>query len=244
MRSPPLRFVAFGLASLVAGSLLRPALAADPAGAGPRVAIIDMQRAVFETEDGLRAQAALRKYIDRRQSELNARQEELVRKKDELGKQAKVLSKEAFQRATDDWQRQAIDLQSVFAASNQELQRRQGDVMAPVYNRIAGLVRKIARREGYDLIVERQAVPYVRAELDLTDRVILLYNAGEAPDADEAGPPILPAPPLNSPGGLPGAPGAPPGVAPGAPPGAPPGPGVPRTTPGAAPPGAAPKPPR
>ncbi|HEU4411471.1 MAG TPA: OmpH family outer membrane protein [Polyangiaceae bacterium] len=240
MRSLPLRPLALGLAAFAAASLLRPALAADPApagGVGPRIAIIDMQRAVIETEDGLRAQAALRKYVDRRQSELNARQEELVRKKDELEKQAKVLSKEALQRATEEWQRQAVGLQGVLQDSNQELQRRQNDVLAPVYGRVAGLVRKIARNEGFDLIVERQAVPYVRAELDLTDRVILLYNAGETPGPDEAGPPIVPAPPL-TPGALPGAvpgPGAP-RVAPGAAPG---------TVPGTAPaPGAAPKPPR
>jgi outer membrane protein len=201
-----------GLAAFGAASLLRPALAADPspAGPGPRLAVIDLQRAVVETEDGLRAQAALRKYVDRRQSELNARQEELMRKRDELDKQSKVLSREALQRATDDWQRQAVDLQGVLQTSNQELQRRQNDVLAPVYNRVAGLVRRVARREGFDLILERQAAPYARAELDLTDRVILLYNAGEQPEPDEGGPPIVPAP-----GGLPGAvPGGPPGAVP------------------------------
>jgi outer membrane protein len=232
------RPLVLGLAALGAASLLRPALAADAAGAGPRIAIIDLQRAVVETEDGLRAQAALRKYVDRRQSELNARQEELMRKKDDLDKQAKVLSKDALQRASDDWQRQAVDLQGVLNASNQELQRRQSDVMAPVYNRVVGLVRKIARREGFDLIVERQAVPYVRAELELTDRVILLYNAGEAPETDEGGPPILappgPLPPGGAPGAAPGGPGSTPGAPPRATPGTPPAPGAtPRQTPGA-----------
>lgn len=232
------RPLVLGLAALGAASLLRPALAADAAGAGPRLAIIDLQRAVVETEDGLRAQAALRKYVDRRQSELNARQEELMRKKDDLDKQAKVLSKDALQRASDDWQRQAADLQGALSASNQELQRRQSDVMAPVYNRVVGLVRKIARREGFDLIVERQAVPYVRAELELTDRIILLYNAGEAPEADEGGPPILgppgPLPPGGAPGAAPGAPPAGPGATPGA---------SPRVIPGTLPaPGATPRP--
>ncbi len=222
-----------GLALVGAASLLRPALAADPApaGGGPRLAIIDMQRAVVETEDGLRVQAALRKYIDRRQSELNARQEELMRKKEDLDKQSKVLSKEALQRAGEDWQRQALELQSVLNASNQELQRRQSDVMAPVYNRVAGLVRKIARREGFDLIVERQAVPYVRAELDLTDRVILLYNAGEAPETDEGGPSIVPGPPAGP---------LPPGAAPGGVPNVGP---APRSNPGTPPGANAPKPP-
>ena len=71
-----------------------PSLAAD--GHAPRIAVVDLQRAVLETEDGLRAQSTLRKYFERRQAELNARQEELLKKKEDLEKQAKVLSKEAL----------------------------------------------------------------------------------------------------------------------------------------------------
>jgi len=42
-----------------------------------KVAVVDVQRAVASTEDGLRAQATLKKLFDNRQQELNKKQTEL-----------------------------------------------------------------------------------------------------------------------------------------------------------------------
>lgn len=166
-----------------------PSLAAD---ARPvKIAVVDLQRAVLETEDGLRAQSTLRKYFERRQVELNARQEELAKKKEDLEKQAKVLSKEALARALEDWQRQLNELQQVYLSYENERVKRQNDVTAPIYARVSGLLRKVAQRDGYDLVLERQAVPYTKAELDVTDQLIIMYNSNEepAPEVGGAAPP-------------------------------------------------------
>ncbi|MFO0671172.1 MAG: OmpH family outer membrane protein [Polyangiaceae bacterium] len=52
-----------------------------------KVAVVDVQRAVMQTEDGLRAQATLKKLFDSRQQELNKKQQELGKQKEELDKQ-------------------------------------------------------------------------------------------------------------------------------------------------------------
>ncbi len=54
-----------------------------------KVAVVDLQRAVMQTEDGLRAQATLKKLFDNRQLELNKRQTELQKQKDDIDKQSK-----------------------------------------------------------------------------------------------------------------------------------------------------------
>ena len=55
-----------------------------------------------------------------------------------------------------------------------------------------GVIRRLATQEGYEMVVDKQAVPYVRNDLDVTDRVITLYNqgagdteGGKAPAADK-----------------------------------------------------------
>jgi outer membrane protein len=49
--------------------------------------------------------------------------------------------------------------------------------------------------DGYDAILEKQAVPYMRNDLDLTDRIIQMYNSGAAPASSgaPAAPPKAPA---------------------------------------------------
>ena len=42
-------------------------------------------------------------------------------------------------------------------------------------------------QDGYDMVVDKQAVPYVRSDLDLTDRVIQSYNQGGGGDSKSEG---------------------------------------------------------
>ncbi len=155
-------------------------LTAPVAAAQMKIAVVDMQRAVMETEDGLRAQATLKKLFDRRQNELDSRQDELKRARDDIEKQAKVLSKEALDRRMAEWQQSMAELQGVFMEFNKELQKEQNKMTQPILNRVVSVLRQLAAQDGYDAILERNAVPYARTDLDITDRVIQRYNAGGA----------------------------------------------------------------
>lgn len=150
-----------------------------------RFAVVDVQRAVMETEDGLRAQATLKKFFDKRQQELDAKQTELQKQREEIEKQSKVISQQALQKRMEDWQKQMVELQTVFVEYNKELQKKQGELTQPIYGKIMGLLRRLATQDGYDAILEKQAVPYMRNDLDLTDKIIQMYNSG-APGAAPA----------------------------------------------------------
>ena len=157
-----------------------------------KFAVVDVQRAVMETEDGLRAQATLKKFFDKRQQELDAKQNELQKQREDIEKQSKVLSQQALQKRMEDWQKQMVELQTVFVEYNKELQKKQGELTQPIYGKIMGLLRRLAAQDGYDAILEKQAVPYLRNDLDLTDRIIQMYNGGAA--AAPAGSGAAPAP--------------------------------------------------
>ena len=153
-----------------------------------KIAVVDVQRAVMQTEDGLRAQATLKKLFDSRQQELNKRQQELGKQKEEIDKQAKVLSQAALQKKVDDWQKQMVELQQTFVEYNKELEKKQKELTDPIFERVVGSIKRIAGTDGYDLIVDRATVAFSRSDLDLTDRVIQLANGGSSsPAAGGAG---------------------------------------------------------
>jgi len=162
-----------GLLVLVVG-LLIPRIAR----AELKIAVVDMQRAMMQTEDGLRAQATIKKFFDKRQQELDRRQEELAREREDLGKQSKVLSRAALQRRMELWQRRMIEVQTLFVEYNKELQKKQSELTAPIIRRMFGVVERIARRRNIDMVVDKPAVPYARADLVLTDMVVQQYNSG------------------------------------------------------------------
>ncbi|HKQ70867.1 MAG TPA: OmpH family outer membrane protein [Polyangiaceae bacterium] len=158
-----------------------------------KFAVVDVQRAVMETEEGLRAQATLKKFFDKRQQELDAKQTELQKQREEIEKQSKVLSQQALQKRMEEWQKQMLELQTVFVEYNKELQKKQGELTQPIYGKMMGLLRRLATQDGYDAILEKQAVPYMRNDLDLTDRVIQMYNGGGAAPAGSGAPAAAPA---------------------------------------------------
>ena len=156
------------------------------AHAQSKIAVVDTQRAIMETEDGLRAQASLKKIFDNKQRELDKKQEDLQKEREDMEKQRDVLSKAALAKRVDKWQREMMQLQGVFVDYNKELQKKQGELTQPIVQKIMGAIRRLATQEGFDLVVDKQAAPYVRSDLDVTDRIITLYNQGNGDDGAKA----------------------------------------------------------
>jgi outer membrane protein len=172
------------------------------ASAQMKMAVVDVQRAVMQSEDGMRAQATLKKVFDSRQQELNKRQTDLQKQKEEIDKQKTVLSQAALQKKADDWQKEMVELQQTFVEYNKELEKKQKELTDPIFERVLGAIKRIAGTDGYDLIVDRATVAFARGDLDLTDRVIQISNGSSAaPPAPGGGtPPQTPRPaPVPSP---------------------------------------------
>jgi len=166
---------------LAASLVLASVLFGSSARAEMKVAVVDVQRAVMQTEDGLRAQATLKKLFDNRQQELNRKQADLSKQKEDIEKQSKVLSKDALQKRVDDWQKQMAELQSVFVDYNKELEKKQKELTDPIFEKVLGIIKRLATTESYDLVIDKATVAYVRTDLDLTDKCIQIYNGGGAP---------------------------------------------------------------
>jgi outer membrane protein len=172
-----------------------------PAAADMKIAVVDVQRAVMQSEDGMRAQATLKKLFDNRQQELTKRQSDLQKQKEDIDKQGKVLSQQALQKKVDDWQKEMVELQGTFVEYNKELEKKQKELTDPIFERVLGAIKRVAGQESYDLIVDRATVAYSRGDLDLTDRVIQIANGGSssppsgAPAAPKASSPGAPSKP-------------------------------------------------
>ena len=59
-----------------------------------------------------------------------------------------------------------------------ELQQKQNELTKPIFRKTMSIIRRMATQEGFDMIVDKQAVPYVRSDLEVTDKIITLYNQG------------------------------------------------------------------
>lgn len=142
------------------------------------IAVVDTQRAVMESEDGLRMQANLKKVFEQRQRELDELQNQLQQERAQLEKQRSVLTQKVLTERAQAWQAEALKVQQMYVEFNRELQKRQNEMTQPILKRTVQTIQTVAQAEGYSLVVDKQSVPYSRAGLDITSRVITLYNNG------------------------------------------------------------------
>jgi outer membrane protein len=171
--------------SLVVAILL--ASFAPRAFAQVRIAVVDLQRALQETEDGRRAKARLKRLFKQRQEDLDKRQTELKQLSEELEQQSKVLSSDARQERVEDLQKKALELQQLYVQYQRELAEKEAELTSQIIGRMEQILRRIGQTEGYTLIVERSegGVVWMPSNLDLTDVVIQRYNSGEGREAGD-----------------------------------------------------------
>jgi outer membrane protein len=185
------------LAAFAVGALLL-ALAPAASAQAMRLAIVDTRRAVMETEEGLRAQATLKKLFEKRQRELDQKQKDLQKEREDLEKNSKTLPQDQLAARAEKWQREMSQMQSVFVDYNRELQQKESELTQPIVQKTVGIIRRIATQEGYDMVLERANAPYFRSDLDLTDKVITLFNR-EGGGAAKAAAPAAPKAPAAAP---------------------------------------------
>jgi len=166
------RIVIFALAiAALAGS-------ASPVYAQVKIGVVDLQRAINETEDGRQAKRRLKKLFEQRQKSLNAAQEKIKAQKASLERQQDVLSQEAMKKKVDKYQSDLMELQNEYVQYQQELSTKEGELTQKILEKMQGILRRIGQTDGYTLIIEANegGVVWVPSNLDLTDVLIQRYN--------------------------------------------------------------------
>lgn len=177
-----------------------------------KIAVIDLRRALMETEEGLRVTATLRKLFEARNIEIDGKQRVIQQDKEALEKDAAAgkVAKEVLQKKYESLQKQVNEFQALQLESQREMQRKERELTFPMEQKLMGVIRRIAAQDGFELILDKPSAPYFRADLEVTDRAIQMYNSGQAGEAPAA-PATAPKPPAagtKSPATAPKAPAA------------------------------------
>ncbi len=144
-----------------------------------RIAVVDLQRALNETEDGRAAKSRLKRLFRRRQRSLDEAQEKLKKMKEDIERQKNILSREALESRLEEYQKAFIELQSTYVEFQRELAQKEAQLTKRILERMQEILRRIGQSDNYDLIVEANegGVVWVPSNLDLTDEVIQRYNS-------------------------------------------------------------------
>lgn len=147
-----------------------------PALAAVKIAVVDMEEAVNNCEDGKKAQAELKRRGQKFEDELKGLREEIQTLRAELEKSAMLLKPEAKLSKQRDLERKMRHYQDRQRDARQEWVEAQRDAFAPILKRMKQVVADIGKKQGYTLVLEAGATLYNPDSVEITEQVVKAYN--------------------------------------------------------------------
>ncbi len=156
--------------------------AAGSAHAEIKVGIVDLMKALNESESGKKAKTDLETLIKSKQSVLDTKGKEIEKLKADLEKQSSVLSAEAKKSKEDDLEKLLREYQRLVTDSQNEVKKKESELTGEILKEIRVIVDKIGEEGGYTMILENAdgLVLYSKKEINLTDVVMKKYNESKA----------------------------------------------------------------
>ena len=151
-----------------------PARAAAAVPEVSKIAMVDMQRVLNETNAGKKARNKLESSSKAKQIKLDKRRKSLESQQAKLGS----LQGQALAAAQEKLQRDYYELQSMYMTLQQELAEQESKLLEKIYKNSQGIATELAKKSGLDLIIIRDesTVLYTKDSLDMTGDLIKAYN--------------------------------------------------------------------
>lgn len=149
------------------------ALAADL-----KVAYVDIQKAVNESNAGKDAKKAITKEVEKFQRLIGDKQKELQTMKESLEKQAPMLTPDARATREKDYQNKLREFQRWGEDTQNEINQKRMEIERNISMGLLKVIQKVGAEEGYTLILEKNEtiVLFASKTIDITDRVIKAYD--------------------------------------------------------------------
>ncbi|MGD0022555.1 MAG: OmpH family outer membrane protein [Smithellaceae bacterium] len=143
-----------------------------------KIGFINMREIIQHSTAGKKAGEDLKKVAEKKQTSITSAEKELKKMKDELDKQGSILTANARRDKEAAYQKKLRDYQLLVNDAQEELQRRDAELAQKLMPEILKIVRVIAEKEKYTLVIDvaSMPVPYHAKENDFSKKVIEEYN--------------------------------------------------------------------
>ena len=162
------KFLSWVLVMVVLMSAVVPVMAAEA-----KVAVMDLNMVITESEAGKAASAQLEALIRERQAAVDEKAEAIRELQEEVAEAALTNKRTSGQRELD----QLIpEYETLVAQSEAEIQAKADEMRSQILVEIGEVLRVIGEQENYSLIVDTSIVHYYTQAIDITWEVIRRYN--------------------------------------------------------------------
>jgi outer membrane protein len=159
-------------------TLLAAGIFSSLAQAQMKFGVVDLQKALNLSVAGKEARESISKRVEEAKRVIAAKDNELRRLRAELEKQSLLLTGEARLEKAKAFEAKRRDYERFVKDSREELALEERRLTNKILRELEKVVQQLGQAEGFSFIFERNqgGLVYAANSVDLTDRVIELYN--------------------------------------------------------------------
>lgn len=141
-----------------------------------KIGYVDFAKLQTESKAGMNAMKSIEAMFKDKQAQLDQRQAELEKAMQEFEKQSPILSQDVRRQKEDKLQKDYKDLQRFKQDAEDELNKKKNDLATEMFQEVNDIINRYGKEEGYTLILERSVVLYAPEAVDITDKIIAVYD--------------------------------------------------------------------
>jgi outer membrane protein len=143
-----------------------------------KIGFINLPEIMKNTNAGKNAAKEFKQLYDKKREAIVAAEKELKNLKAELDKQGPIMTKSAHGEKETTYGKKLRDYKLLVEDTNKELKVRDREVTSKLIPEITKIVRKVAEKEKYTLVIDiaSMPVPYYAKERDFSNKVIEEFN--------------------------------------------------------------------
>jgi len=147
------------------------AFASAGAYAELNIAVLNTQRAVIESDEAKGMIEKIRSELERDENRVKSLGEEIQKAQGKLAKDADTLSNSEKRRLQKEIEDKQIDYQFQVNKLQKEVNDRQQEIFAALGPKLDTVLKEMIEKNGYDMIMQRSNLLYVKQSHDITREV-------------------------------------------------------------------------
>jgi len=152
-------------------------LAVPAWGQQVKIGIIDVQRAINESQVGKSAKDRLAAQVKKAEADMNRERQEIEKAKADFEKKGPLLKEDDRRRIEGDLQKRIVNYQRNARDLQDDLEAKQREAQDGILKDLMGVIQEIGRNEKFTFILEKNQMLYGDQATDITNKVIDLYNS-------------------------------------------------------------------
>ena len=166
-----LHLASFGLLALAMTGF-----AQAPAATASKLGVVNLQRAVLESEEIKKASAAMEAKYKPRQAEIEKFQKEIEGISQQLQTNAGKLTPQAEADLNARGQKRQRDVQRLSEDLQGDVDRERQEILSRSTQKMQEVIRKLAEERGLDVVVDISNTIYFKPALEITNDALAAYN--------------------------------------------------------------------